>query len=287
MRLANERDPSPPSSREPSSGAQCRKLLRWAGSKASVAKYIEPHIDFTRHYIEPFAGSAIIFFRNLPSQASLNDINSSLVDLYAHVRDDPYYIWATYNRLQITSVQYYKTRAEYNRLKSGRRKSALFLFLNHYCFNGIYRTNTSGAFNTPFSGYERNRKKLPKSDLFAISKALHHVTLGNLDFSKFLRTINPRNACIYMDPPYFTNDKRIFREYGPGVFSEPDLHRLLLLCIKLQRLGNKVVVSYAECREFKHLFSNHIIDKIDVSRNVGGFKERRTSQSELIAVFNA
>lgn len=261
-----------------------KKLLRWAGSKAGAVATLSRHLDFTRDYIEPFAGSAVLFFRHLPKNAYLNDINSKLIDLYRHLRDDPDYIWHHYNRLDSSSETYYLVRDRYNSMRASKLRSSLFLFLNHHCFNGIYRTNSSGAFNTPFGG-DRLPSKFSRDEINQISQQLRNVELYSSDFETFLAELKPENASIFMDPPYYTIESRVFREYGPGVFSSADLARLHTICVELAVKGNKVVVTYQDCMEFRSLFSTAIVDDILTIRNVGGFADRRKTQRELIAVF--
>ncbi len=62
-------------------------LLRWAGSKRQIVPTLAQYWndDFKR-YVEPFAGSACLFFHLAPRTALLGDINSELLSTYRHVR---------------------------------------------------------------------------------------------------------------------------------------------------------------------------------------------------------
>lgn len=248
-----------------------------------MAHHLGELLDFKNHYIEPFAGSAVLFFRNCPQKAFLNDINCHLIDLYQDIRADPYYIWKFYSSIPATPEHYKSARDRFNSIRRSKIRSSLFLFLNHYCFNGIFRTNSCGAFNTPFGG-QKPVKRMTLEKIVEFGQLLSNVELHSDDFEVFLRKIRPTNASIYMDPPYFTVEDRIFREYGPGVFSRFDLERLFVLCRELSAEGNRIVVSYQDCAEFRSLFGAFIVDSIDVVRNVGGFRDRRKIQRELIAV---
>ncbi len=86
-----------------------------------------------------------------------------------------------------------------------------------------------------------------------------------------------------MDPPYSTEDSRVFIEYGSKPFNLEDLNRLLDLAEYLSK-RNLVVITHKECSEFHKLFGNHIQKSVPITRNVGGFAGRKKRDFELIAV---
>jgi DNA adenine methylase len=130
--------------------ASCVPLLRWAGSKrataGALAEYWE---DDCQRYIEPFCGSAALFFRIAPKKAVLGDINIDLISFYETVSSrapQVYKIFAGFPRDRTT---YYRLRDDYPKVKSQTRRAAIFYYLNKNCFNGLYRTNKRGHFNVP------------------------------------------------------------------------------------------------------------------------------------------
>ena len=259
------------------------KLLKWAGSKSNVSAKIKKYLDFSRPYIEPFCGSAAFFFKFKPEAAYLNDVNENLMDCFRCVRDHPKDVWNIYAEIEISEERYYEVRREFNDLRLGIEKAARFIFLNHYCFNGIYRTNKKGEFNTPFGARKKVKNKLTLLDFMQISSVLTNATISSDDFESFITRLNPNNTCIYMDPPYFTNEARVFGEYNSKQFRGDDLERLFQVSRKFAR-NNRVVVSYRDCSEFRDLFDRYIIGTIPVTRNVGGFVGRRKTETELLAV---
>ena len=67
-----------------------KPLLRWAGSKQQLLGELASYWSGTkRRYVEPFAGSARLFFCLEPKKALLGDINTDLIATYWEVRDDP------------------------------------------------------------------------------------------------------------------------------------------------------------------------------------------------------
>jgi DNA adenine methylase len=260
-----------------------RKILKWAGSKSNVSSQLKHFLNFDRPYIEPFCGSAAFYFENLPSKAALNDLNSHLIDCYRSIRDEPVEVWEYYNELEVSEDNYYKSRAIFNQIDRSTLKSSIFLYLNHYCFNGIYRTNKSGLFNTPYGAKEKIKRKFSIEDFNYFSSSLQDTLLHSEDFESFLNVISPTDSCIYMDPPYFTVEGRVFNEYGAKTFLANDLARLYTVATKLAA-NNIVVVSYKNCSEFRDLFEGHLAAPITVTRNVGGFAGRRKSETELVAV---
>jgi DNA adenine methylase len=92
----------------------------------------------------------------------LNDKNCVLIEAYLHIRDDlnklildltkiqkEYYALLT---LEDKAEYYYKQRIEFNKLNmKSLHRSALFIFLNKTGYNGMYRENSSGGYNIPFT----------------------------------------------------------------------------------------------------------------------------------------
>ncbi|MFN3259738.1 MAG: DNA adenine methylase [Pikeienuella sp.] len=259
------------------------KLLKWAGSKSQVSDQIRPYLSFDRAYVEPFCGSAFFFFENSPAESYLNDLNFELICFFKHTRNTPNLVWYYYDRVPVEEVSYYQARDTYNELGDCPEKAGLFVYLNHFCFNGLYRTNKAGEFNTPYGGRQKPKRKLSRDNFQEFSQTLRSAHLTARDFEAFLDRLDPDGACIYMDPPYFTNDERVFGEYGSNTFKKIDLQRLLEVSVRMSR-RNKVVVSYKNCSEFREAFRKYIVGDISVIRNVGGFAGRRKSEQELVAV---
>lgn len=258
--------------------------LRWAGSKALSASQIMPLLDFHRPYIEPFCGSATFFFKSRPKSSHLNDSNAALISFYQELCNNPAAVWWNYNSTPVDEKTYYEKRKEFNQLDSGAIKASLFLYLNHYGFNGIYRTNKVGELNTPFGARTKVRKKMSLEEIMTYSDLLKRATFHCADFEDFLTKMSPKNCCIYMDPPYFTDDSRVFGEYGAQSFKAMDLQRLFNVATRLASEGNIVVISYKDCSEFRGMFGSAVTAEITVQRNVGGFAGRRKTDQELVAV---
>lgn len=67
-----------------------RPFLKWAGGKRWLAKHLADQLPPTfGAYVEPFLGSAALFFELLPLSARLSDANEELIRTYCAVRDFP------------------------------------------------------------------------------------------------------------------------------------------------------------------------------------------------------
>src|SRR5258708_6436591 len=65
----------------------CPPFLRWAGSKRRLLPLLQSFWT-KRHnrYLEPFAGSACLFFAIKPPKAILGDLNPELMATYVEVK---------------------------------------------------------------------------------------------------------------------------------------------------------------------------------------------------------
>ena len=257
-------------------------FLRWAGSKRQLLPILTDLIgdDFTR-YVEPFAGSACVFFELLPDMAVLGDINPELMHTYIEVK---YRVAAVIQQL----AEWRKSKKRYLELRSidpeslsQSARAARFIYLNRCCFNGLYRTNREGCFNVPYGG--KRSGKIPKSDsLRSASKALKKAKLLNSDFTKVLQQVEPGDF-VYMDPPFSITARRMFNEYDAATFDAEQLKQLRREMEKLADRKVKFLVSYAESAEASILRKGFKSKNVGVRRNIAGFAaNRRTANETLI-----
>jgi DNA adenine methylase len=264
------------------SSRPARAFLRWAGSKRQLLPLIEDLFvrgSFDR-YIEPFAGSACLFFSIAPKSAILGDINKELMLTYRTVKKAPKAVLGELKGRRRSKRAFLRMRSTDPRTLTTGARAARFIYLNRFCFNGLYRTNLNGQFNVPFGA--SNTGALPdRETLLACSKALRKVSLVTGDFEKVLRQAK-RGDFVYMDPPYAVDTRRVFNEYDPTTFSSKDVKRVRRGMERLNRRGVKFVVSYAESPEAELLRSGFHSTVVSVRRNIAGFTSRRKNANEIL-----
>src|SRR5438093_6449302 len=114
-------------------------LLRWPGGKRWLAPLLAPHLGaFFERYIEPFFGAGALFFALQPKRAVVSDINPELMNFYRVLKRDPNRLLAEFGRLAVSKGDYYRIRDEW-KPRGVFHRSARFLYLLRYSWNGIYR----------------------------------------------------------------------------------------------------------------------------------------------------
>ncbi|MHB8405068.1 MAG: DNA adenine methylase [Gammaproteobacteria bacterium] len=260
-----------------------KPFLRWAGSKKKVVPILSEYWDKSyKRYIEPFMGSSVLFFHLQPDQAILSDINSELIDTYSAVKSNPNKVHEALRHLTKGKVAYYKIRNINPKKLNKVSRAARFIYLNRFCFNGIYRTNRDGKFNVPYSNNPRS--DLPtKKELVVVSKSLRKVQLHCADFERIISANVMTNDFVYLDPPYAVANRKIFRQYGPQTFGLDDLERLNGVLHDIDKKGAHFLLSYAFCREAKTVFKDWTQRRILTTRNIAGFSKFRRRAVEILA----
>jgi DNA adenine methylase len=260
----------------------CPPFLRWAGSKRRLLPILKNFwTKKHKRYVEPFAGSACLFFALKPPKAILGDLNPELIATFIEVK------YRIDDVLKELSKLPPWNKTEYLRLRSldtstlqPHVRAARFIYLNRFCFNGIYRTNLDGQFNVPYSGIGCGA--VPHDDVFQqCSRRLRKARFVRGDFEKVLNQAE-KGDLVYMDPPYAVRARRVFREYDPSTFSHVDIARLRSWMERLNADGINFVVSYAESDEADVLKKNFSYETIAVRRHIAGFATHRAMTNELI-----
>lgn len=231
---------------EPDAGESnaCQPFLKWAGGKRWLlhhARTVFPSTFAT--YIEPFAGSAAVFFALGPANAILNDINRDLIETYKSIRDNWRAVLAylIIHQARHSTDYYYAVRDSVPRGRHER--AARFIYLNRTCWNGLYRVNRNGVFNVPIG--TKDQVLLPTDDFEHVAQRLDGATLLNEDFEKVVDTAGDSDL-VYADPPYTINhEKNGFLKYNQHLFSWEDQKRLRASLDRARSRGAFVIVSNA------------------------------------------
>lgn len=255
-----------------------KPVLRWAGSKRQILPKLTGLAPATSgRYIEPFCGSACLFLALNPSRALLGDVNPHLVSAYRALQAAPEAVASALVEWEADRETYLHLRA----LPSGADvifDAAKFLYLNRYCFNGVYRENRQGQFNVPFGGYRTG--PLPGLDeLRQFSARLQNAELYCGDFAPAVQSAG-RNDFIYLDPPYYYGNTRNRGEYGWNAFSDSDIERLIDEVRAADERGVQILISYNQAHTLRKALPHWHLTYAPVRRSVAGFSKGRKSVRE-------
>lgn len=231
-------------------------------------------------YVEPFAGSGSLFFQIQPNDAILGDLNKDLIDTYIAIKNGVEEVIEALSVLRMGKQTFLRIRKRFGEELNLSEKASHFIYLNRYCFNGLYRTNSKGKFNVPYGGGKSGQ--LPEAaQLREYSHLLSKVSLVNGDFEQTLKDVR-KGDFVYLDPPYITSTKRTFGEYYPGSFTKNDLQRLTQQLNRIDAMGASFVLSYERCEESDSFLGDWNSRVVRVRRNIAGFKDSRKTIDEIL-----
>ncbi|MCX5825111.1 MAG: Dam family site-specific DNA-(adenine-N6)-methyltransferase [Deltaproteobacteria bacterium] len=258
-----------------------KPFLRWAGSKVqlipTIKTYWQPQF---KRYVEPFCGSAALFFSVQPQWAVLSDLNSELICTLAQIQIAPDIVSEVLSRMPTDERSYYRVRAQDPAHLSPNERAAQFIYLNALCFNGLYRTNGEGRFNVPY-GSKKKSKLFDALELREASRLLNNALLEASDFQSIVDRTTLGDF-IYLDPPYATGSKRIFNAYGKDLFTTKDLIRLTAALDRADNRGVRFVLSYADVPEIHDFKKKWTTCTVQARRNISGFTGSRRKVNEII-----
>lgn len=259
-------------------------------------------------YVEPFTGGlgAFLSVYDLLYNAGvkrviLNDINPKLINFYKSVESNPeklikeYMILETnFNKtiplqaknlhpiknkeqlkvLLVDAELFFKNvRNKFNEDKDILKNSAQLLFLQKHCFNGVYRENSQGKYNTPFNwdakSFSEEQIKEKIWDVNNVFKQFEMIfSIGSFEHLQYMD-----NTMYYLDPPYI-NENLVENKYNKDVFN---LENQKLLIEKISNVTfiysnheNNLLI-----KEFENKVPNFKLKKIPRKNIISASKESR------------
>ena len=293
-------------------------IMKWAGGKTQLIPQIDENLPkeiFSgqiKRYIEPFVGGGALFFyiakkfRDI-EEFILADANRELILLYKVVKND---VDALIQKLTKIEEEYYplveterkkyfyKIREEFNSKiptlnysqydKKWIKRSAQIIFMNHTCFNGLFRVNSKGEFNVPFGRY-KNPKILDEENLLAVSHTFQSAKILLGDFSIIEKYVDDKTF-VYFDPPYRPISKTAsFKSYSKSDFNDNEQLRLAKFFRTLDKTGAKLMLSNSDPKNinldddfFENAFEGFNINRVEANRMINSKASKRGPINELL-----
>ncbi|MCI9653615.1 MAG: DNA adenine methylase [Acholeplasmatales bacterium] len=270
-------------------------VVKWVGGKRQLFDEIKSCIPKTyKIYYEPFFGGGAVLFALQPKKAVINDLNDSLIKTYKVIKENTDELIASLSLHENTSDYFYEIRNEdlypetFN-LKSDVEVASRLIYLNKTCFNGLFRVNSAGHFNTPFGNYKKPNI-VNEPVIRAVSKYFNdnEITILNGDFAIACQGAQ-KGDFVYLDPPYDpVSDTASFTGYNAGGFGSEEQIRLRDLCIELDKRGVKFLLSNSATQFIMNLyksenFKNKItIDIVKAKRSINSNGNKRGEVDEVL-----
>ena len=270
-------------------------ILKWAGGKRQLLSHILEHlgnVDINQvQYFEPFLGGGALLFELLPPRAFVNDKNEELINMYRVIKDAPEDLISLLEKHQDehSKEHFYDVRSldrqeDYLQL-SNVEKAARLIYLNRTCYNGLFRVNSQGFFNTPIGRYT-HPKIVDKGTILAMSKYFNkaevHFSVGN--YADCVKEAKEGDF-VYFDPPYVPLSKTSnFTAYTKDGFSLEEQVKLKELCDQLNQRNVLFVLSNSCCDFICDLYKNYDIDLIEAKRQIGSVR-RENAVEVLVSNF--
>lgn len=265
-------------------------LLKWVGGKRQLLSDIIPMIDNKcSTYVEPFIGGGAVLFSMQPKKAIINDYNHELINVYKIVRDnlDELLKLLYIHQANNSSEYYYEVRAwdrgDYLNKMSSIEKAARIIYLNKTCYNGLYRVNSAGQFNSPYGRY-KNPNIVNESVLKAVSNYFKNndIDIRNGDYRDTLINLDKRSF-VYLDPPYMPiSSSSSFTGYTEGGFGYNRQVELKEECDKLTQQGIRFVQSNSDCDEIRELYKEYKIKTVKAKRSINSVAKKRGEINEVL-----
>ncbi|MBD5543847.1 MAG: DNA adenine methylase [Lachnospiraceae bacterium] len=266
-------------------------VFKWGGGKRQLLDVILPLIPPHTRYYEPFMGGAAVLLGLQPEYAVINDFNEELINAYKVIRDNPEELirLLEIHKASNTIEYFYKIRkwdrdqTIYSAL-TDVEKAARTIYLNRTCFNGLYRVNKQGNFNTPCGKY-KNPEIVNAGRIRAIHEyfSTNRIDIRCGDYKNALKYIR-EGAFVYFDPPYMPpeNGDETFTSYTVNGFDEEKQKELKTVCDSLTAKGVKFMLSNSSCSFTRELYKDYNIEIVKARRYVSADVEKRSLIDEIL-----
>ena len=219
-----------------------KAIMKYPGSKWSIADWIIQFFPKHHSYLEPFFGSGAVFFRKPRSNIeTVNDLDGNVVNLFRWIKADP-------ERLAHEIYYTPYARQVYEDAFAQEPEDSLGKAVNFYIRLNMghgFRTNGGKVgWKNDVQGRERSYASqdwcnLPEKIMQAAER-LRGVQIENRPAVELIQRFNYKNVLIYADPPYVLSTR-----HGKQYRCEmDDMGHDVLLDVLIAHKGPVILSSY-------------------------------------------
>lgn len=265
---------------------RCKPIMKWAGGKSQLLTELLPRIpNYTGKYIEPFFGGGALYLAFQPENAVIADSNPELINLYKQVAGSVDTVIEKLKHYENAKEMFYEVRAQDWTKLTPEDAAARTIYLNRTCFNGLYRVNKKGQFNTPFGRY-KNPTICDEKTLRAASNILKKAKIVCGDYLDVLHEYAQPGDFIFLDPPYIpVTEWGDFKRYTKEQFYEEDQRNLANEVKRLQKLGCYIILTNSNHPLVHELYGDFKIDVIPTKRAISSKSSSRTGEDAIVTAF--
>ncbi len=270
---------------------KAKPFLKWVGGKRGIMNHLLEHIpnNFNTYY-EPFIGGGALLLELQPTNAVINDYNEELINVYECIKDKDKlhklyeeldYCERNHSQKFFLNIRAWdRDKESFNNIEDYKRASRT-IYLNHSCFNGLYRVNRKNQFNSSFN-HEESVTTYEKENLVAINNYLssNNVTILSGDFEEAVKDAK-QGDFIYFDPPY-DSDTEVFTRYTENCFNKADQVRLAKVFKELSDRGCYVMLSNYNTTLINELYKDYNITIIEAVRRINPNASQKIFEEVII-----
>lgn len=219
-----------------------KAIVKYPGSKWSLAKWIIDFFPEHHSYLEPFFGSGAVLFNKLRSHIeTVNDLDGNVVNLFECIRTDPeklahYIYWTPYSR-EIYDQTYLK-------IPKNKFEAAANFYIRLNMGHGFRTNGEKVGWKNDVQGRERayaaqDWVHYPEK-IMQTAERLRGVQIENRSAVEVIKRFNYPNVLIYCDPPYMLSTRH-GRQYR---YEMDDKDHQELLEVLLQHKGYVIISGY-------------------------------------------
>lgn len=219
-----------------------KAIIKYPGSKWSLANWIISFFPEHHSYLEPFFGSgAVLFNKSRSNIETVNDMDDNVVNLFECIRSDPERLA---NAIYLTPYarEVYEKAFQENPEDPFERALNFYIRLN---MGHGFRTNGEKVgWKNDVQGRERSYAsqdwcKLPER-IMQVAERLRGVQIDNRPAVELIERFNYENVLIYCDPPYMLKTRH-GKQYRCEMSTE---EHALLLSLLLKHKGPVIISGY-------------------------------------------